>query len=145
MRIQVSLCLPRDAKTVALVRSVTMAALDKLGITAECVDDIRLALSEACTNVIQHAAETEEYEVRVELTDDLCRLSVIDAGHGLDASALAPRMPDPSSHRGRGVALMAALTDGASFSSQPSTGTVVHLVKSLRLDATSPMSELLPK
>ena len=47
MNFQIALCLPRDAQTVALVRSVAMAVLERIGVADESVDDIRLALSEA--------------------------------------------------------------------------------------------------
>ena len=43
-----------------------------------------LALTEACANVVQHAGEHEEYQVDVAITDDTCRISVLDDGQGFD-------------------------------------------------------------
>jgi serine/threonine-protein kinase RsbW len=90
-----------------------------------------VAVSEACTNVIEHASATDEYEVRLEIDDDQCEISVIDAGHGLDAAELNRSMPSPSDERGRGLALMRALVDRIELTSGPAAGTVVHLVKQL--------------
>lgn len=64
MKIELALCLPRDVETVALVRDVSIDALARLGITPGCLEDVRLALSEACTNVIEHSGAEDEYEVR---------------------------------------------------------------------------------
>lgn len=134
MKIEVALCLPRDAKTVALVRRVTFSALSELGVTSECLEMIRLALSEACSNVIEHSAADDEYEVRLEVEDELCQITVIDTGGGFDAQSLSSELPSPESVRGRGVALMHALMDKIAFTSEPTSGTVVHLTKRLELE-----------
>lgn len=142
MNIQIALCLPRDGKTVSLVRAVTMDALAHFGVTSACIDDIGLALSEACANVIRHADPSDEYEVRLEIEDARCTISVIDTGRGLDVNTLTHAMPDPSSPGGRGVALMGALTDRIDFTSQPESGTIVRLVKRLALIPGGPLSRL---
>ena len=142
MKIEIGLRLPRDAETVALVRSVAMGALERLGVVPDCVDDIRLALSEACSNVIQHAEGEDDYEVLLTVEDDLCSISVIDTGADVDLETLQPKMPDMSSPSGRGVALMAALVDRVKFTSEPEAGMVVHLVKRLQLDPAGAMARL---
>lgn len=138
MKIEIALCLPRDASSVAVVRDVALGALSKLGVAGEDIDDIRLALSEACTNVIEHSDSRDEYEVRLEVQGDRCEIRVVDAGSGLDFAALDQSMPDPASARGRGLAIIRAVTDTAEFSSQPETGTMVHLVKRLRFGPGGP-------
>lgn len=143
MKIEVALCLPRDAKTVALVRRVTFSALSELGVTTECLEMIRLALSEACSNVIEHSQAEDEYEVRLEVEDELCQITVIDTGGGFDADALSAELPSPNSVRGRGVALMHALMDKIAFTSEPTSGTVVHLTKVLDLEPDGALRRLL--
>ncbi|MGI8808587.1 MAG: ATP-binding protein [Acidimicrobiales bacterium] len=141
MNIQIRLCLPQDAETVAVVRSVALAALVQMGVTPDCIDDIRLALSEACANVIEHAA-TDDYEVRLDVDSECCAISVIDAGQGVDVTTLPRTMPDPDSPRGRGIALMTALADSLDFSAQPDAGTMVRIVKRLSLTADGPLARL---
>lgn len=142
MNLKIALCLPRDGTTVSLVRAVAMDALVRFGVTPECVDDIGLALSEACTNVIRHADESDEYEVRLEIENSRCAITVIDTGRGLDVGDLTRTMPAPSSPGGRGVALMRALIDDVDFTSDPQTGTIVHLVKRLTLSPGGPLTRL---
>ena len=140
MNLKIALCLPRDGKTVSLVRAVAADALARFGVTRECSDDIGLALSEACANVIRHADESDEYEVRLEVDDLRCAITVIDTGRGLDVGDLTSAMPEPSSPGGRGVALMRALTDQVDFTSEPESGTIVHLVKMLTVSPGAPLS-----
>jgi serine/threonine-protein kinase RsbW len=142
MKIEIALCLPRDAKTVALVRSVAMGSLDQLGVESSCVEDIRIALSEACSNVIQHAEGEDDYDVILKVQDDECSISIIDTGAGIDPDTLEREMPDVSSSGGRGMALMSALVDRVKFINQPSAGMVVHLVKRLDLDPQGPLANL---
>lgn len=140
MNLKIALCLPRDGKTVAVVRAVAMDALARFGVTGECIDDVGLALSEACANVIRHAEESDEYEVRLEIDNVRCAITVIDAGRGLDVGPLTTTMPEPSSPGGRGMALMKALTDQVDFTSEPESGTIVHLVKRITLSPAGPLS-----
>lgn len=142
MNLDFAVCLPQEAESVALIRTAVTNTLMLFGVDDGCVEGIRLALSEACTNVIQHASAEDEYEVRVEVDDDHCTISVRNAGDGFDGASLSGEMPDGSSSRGRGVAIMRAVMDQVEFSSEPEAGTIVRLVKSLALRDDGPMARL---
>ncbi len=126
----------------ALVRAAITGTLQVLGVREECVDDIRLAVSEACSNVVQHAATGDEYEVTVRVDDQFCTIDVKNTGNGFDAASLAGDMPDPQSPRGRGVAIMRTVMDGFNFTSSPEAGTIVHLTRALSFRDDSPVSRL---
>lgn len=140
MLIDMAVCLPQEAKTVALVRTAISNTLSLIGVDQDCVDDIALAVSEACTNVVQHAATEDEYEVAVRVDDSRCTISVKNTGGGFDAAALAGTMPDPDSPRGRGVAIMRTLMDGIDFTSTQEAGTIVNLVRNLTFRADGPLA-----
>jgi serine/threonine-protein kinase RsbW len=142
VQLDVALCLPKEGGSVALIRGVVRDALVTLGVSRECVEDVRLALSEACTNVLDHAVAGDEYEVRMRVDDERCHVTVTNAGSGFDASALEGVMPDALSPRGRGVAMMRAVMDNVDFTSEPETGTIVHLVKTLTFDPSGPLARL---
>lgn len=142
MEIDVTLCLPRDAETVRIVRDVAVTALRRLGVTTDCTEDIRLALSEACTNVITHSRADDVYEVRLQVDQRFCEVRVVDAGRGFDVAKLASMPPDPHSPTGRGVLLMRALVDSSEFRSEPEEGTIVHLVKELELEPDGALARL---
>jgi serine/threonine-protein kinase RsbW len=142
VNLEFAVFLPRDAETVGLVRAVVTSALVSFGVTPGCVDDVRLALGEACTNVIDHATNDDEYEVRLEIDETRCAISVKNTGIGFDATALAGVMPDIDSPRGRGVAIMRAVMDSVEFRSEPESGTIVHLVKTLSVESGTALSRL---
>lgn len=142
MHLEVAVCLPRENETVGLIRAAVTDTLRLFGVDDECVQDIRLAVSEACTNVVQHAAGDEEYEVRVEVDEDRCVISVSNVGENLDAVSLAGAMPDPGSARGRGVAIMRALMDTVEFDLEPPGRTLLRAVKMLSTHQDSPMRRL---
>lgn len=142
MKLDVAICLPQESETVALIRGVVTSALRSFGVTEECIDDIRLALSEACTNVLDHVEGDDEYEVRLEVAGDVCIISVTNTGDGFDAGQLSGELPDHSSPRGRGVAIMRAVMDQVELRSEPESGTIVRLVKGLSVDAGGPLDRL---
>src|ERR671916_3050034 len=83
--------LPVDTGSVPFIRGLCRQALEHLRIERTVVDEIALALTEACANVVQHAGEHAEYEVAVAIDDRLCRISVVDSGEGFDPAALPER------------------------------------------------------
>jgi serine/threonine-protein kinase RsbW len=132
MRIQVALTLPREAASVPLARHTVSAALRSAGIATDCLAEIQVALSEACTNVFHHADAGDSYEVLINVEDEQLTMDVVDAGRG--PGQRVPRMPDTSAESGRGLALMAAFTDLAVFDSVVGNSGAVHLVKCLQWD-----------
>jgi anti-sigma regulatory factor (Ser/Thr protein kinase) len=115
MDIAFTVRLPVDSTSVPFVRGLCRQALEHLGVHRTIVDEVALALTEACANVVHHAGEHAEYEVQVAIDDALCRISVFDDGDGFDPDAL----PDPTGRSplegGRGLLLMQALVDRLSF------------------------------
>ena len=96
MWITLMLCLPRDSSTLPVVRHIAGFALRELGVEAETIEDVELALTEASANVVKHSGADDLYEVHLELQDKVCEIRVIDTGHGFDSSSLAVAMADPS-------------------------------------------------
>jgi serine/threonine-protein kinase RsbW len=115
LNVQFSVRLPTDAKSVPLVRGLLRQALTYLGVTPEGIDEIALALTEACANVVQHAGEHEEYQVDVVIDDRVCRISVLDDGSGFDVAAARTDAPRSPLDGGRGLILMDALVDRLDF------------------------------
>lgn len=142
MELDVALSLPRDAVTVSMVRAIVVDNLRRLGVTDACIDDIRLALSEAVTNVVEHATTDDDYELRLEVRDGECAVTVRDRGRGFDFAALGDVMPDPNSARGRGVAIMRAVLDTVRFEPHAEQGTIAHMVKRLDVLPGSPLDRL---
>lgn len=133
VEISLGLTLPRDALSIPVARHICSFALREVGVDADCTSDIEIALTEACTNVLDHSGPGDEYRVNVSVDGEQCTIRVIDTGHGFDSATLADMGDDLGAERGRGVGLMRALVDRIEFISKSEAGTVVHLEKELVL------------
>jgi serine/threonine-protein kinase RsbW len=131
MQIMLTLDLPRDEVTVPIARHIVRNAMEQVGVEADCVHDVELALSEACTNVLRHAGPGDEYELRLDLDDRRGVIRVLDVGHGFDSVKLQQAVPELEAERGRGLTLMRALVDRVQFASRAEAGTIVTLEKAL--------------
>jgi anti-sigma regulatory factor (Ser/Thr protein kinase) len=151
MEISIDLRFPRDAASVPAVRRLLDSSLDVLGVAEQTRGDIRLMLTEACGNVIQHAGSPGAYTVRVLILDDRCVIKVIDHGRGFDPATITvtrtaatetgparrrgqvPEQAEPEEH-GRGFLIMESLADEVRLSSLPDQGALVSLEKRLQFD-----------
>ncbi|MBY9073967.1 ATP-binding protein [Nocardioides sp. WL0053] len=132
MRVQLALSLPREAISVPLARHTVTAALSTAGVEPACVDEVEVALSEACTNAVKHAVAGVTYEVMVSISDEQVSIEVVDSGSGFGQHNASPDGRDHWAEDGRGMALMNALSDLALFDSVDGEGGSVHLTKRLR-------------
>ena len=132
MKVQLALTLPREEFSVPLTRHVVSAALHTAGVEPTCVQDVEVALSEACTNAVKHAVDGVSYEVVVGISPEKVSIDVVDSGTGFGQHQVTPDGHDHSAEDGRGFALMAALTDLAIFDTVDSEGGSVRLTKRLR-------------
>ncbi|MBA9002571.1 MULTISPECIES: ATP-binding protein [Thermomonospora] len=123
-----SLALPRESLSVRVLRRVLGDALRGLGVAEDCIGDILVAASEACTNVIQHSRTPLDYEVWARVEDGMCVLTVADHGRGLSGE---PPEAGEQAESGRGIKIMRALVDDVTFDTHPGQGTTVRLSKRL--------------
>jgi serine/threonine-protein kinase RsbW len=82
------LVFPRETISVPVMRRVLGETLDTLGVDAECVADLLLAVTEACTNVLRHSGPGFRYEVTAMVGAHCCVLEVVDNGRGFDPASL---------------------------------------------------------
>ena len=131
MDIAFTVHLPVDTDSVPFIRGLCRQALVHLRIEQTVIDEIALALTEACANVVQHAGEHGLYEVAVAIDDRLCRISVVDSGEGFDPATLSERDDRSPLDEGRGLQLMQALVDRLDFRHEPDGRHRVTLEKRL--------------
>lgn len=96
-RPDVELVLPARPESVAVVRHVLAGVGDALGMDERAVADLRLAVSEACTNVVVHAYVDEGedddgqvMEIEAAARGTLLHVTVRDHGRGMEPPATEP-------------------------------------------------------
>ena len=125
----VRLHLPREADSVPAVRRLLRSALAVISVDRRTGDDLEIAITEACTNVVRHATGADTFEVSLDVADDRCSIDVSDNGDGFDPAAV-DAAPSASSEHGRGLLLIKALSENVRMHSVPRHGSLIHFEKS---------------
>jgi serine/threonine-protein kinase RsbW len=141
LEVNLSLCLPTDEASVPVVRHICSSALETVGVLDSCLSDISVALTEACTNVLDHVTDAgTAYEVHIGIDDERCIIRVKDTGPGFDHEARTNEPAvDLTAESGRGLGLIRELVDRVKFTSVPEDGMIVHLEKELEFDEDHPV------
>ncbi len=100
-----ALRLPAEAEQVSVARRAIADFCELCGMPSPLVDDVKLVVTEACTNVVLHAYEglpiqPRMFDLSAHLEDGSLLVSVADQGRGIAA---------PSPNRGLGLGLRLAL------------------------------------
>jgi serine/threonine-protein kinase RsbW len=117
-RSDVRLTVPARPENVAVIRHVLGAFADALRLPPELVEDMRLAVTEACTNVVRHAYRGDErgtMEVAIRPSGDRLEVIVSDHGSGMGPSS-------DVSGPGLGLPMIAALADHVEIEPGPQRG-----------------------
>jgi serine/threonine-protein kinase RsbW len=118
MRSDVRLTLPSRPENVAVIRHVLGAFAEALHLPPDLVEDMRLAVTEACTNVVRHAYRAGELgtiDVVIRPTGDRLELIVSDQGAGMGPST---DLAGP----GLGLPMISALADHVEIEPGPQRG-----------------------
>ncbi|MEA2323521.1 MAG: serine/threonine-protein kinase RsbW [Solirubrobacteraceae bacterium] len=100
------LTLPARPENVAVARHAIGGFADVLDLADQTLADVKLAVTEACTNVVVHAYPGGEgpMGLRATIDDDVLRVVVVDHGRGI-----LPRADSPG--LGLGLPLIATLAE----------------------------------
>jgi serine/threonine-protein kinase RsbW len=130
--------IPASPEYIAIARLVVSSiASSRRNLPDDRIDDLKLAVSEACTNAIeaygpptQNGAD-ERVRIQVRDDDEKLEVKVADSGPGFDPNDLPshPPVTDPDRlnfERGLGIPLIRTLVDDVQFASSPE-GTSVRM------------------
>jgi len=121
----VSLTLPSSPEYVLLARLVVAQVGRLAGFEPEDVYDLKLAVTEAATNVIRHAA-VENYEIEYRALPRAVEVTVIDTGGGFNVADLT-RATDGQG--GFGLAVIRDLVDELVLDSTKGGGTRLKMIR----------------
>jgi len=127
----VDLRIPCKAEWVALARLSVAAVASRLNFSIDEIEDIKLAVAEACTNAIQHARGSPYIEIKCEAVPSGLRLSIRDFGRGTRPEHIRSREMADERVGGLGVFLIRSLMDDVDFEVHPDQGTLLVMVKRL--------------
>ncbi|HEY7198172.1 MAG TPA: ATP-binding protein [Gaiellaceae bacterium] len=109
----VSLSIPAKAEYIVLCRLALTGLARTRALDPELLADLKLALTEACSNSVRHAyreGRSGTVEVNYELDGDRLSIEVIDEGDGFDPDQIS-KSDGELDEGGLGIAIIRALAD----------------------------------
>jgi serine/threonine-protein kinase RsbW len=134
----IRLTIPAKAEYITLSRLALtgIVRLHRQPLSAEVLGDLKLALTEACTNSVRHAYGDDNGSVQIhyELHDDRLVVEVTDEGEGFEPPATpsdALSGEGISEEGGLGIAIIEALADELEIRERAQGGSSLRFVKRL--------------
>ena len=131
---QVRLTIPARPEYITLCRLALTGLAGLRPFSEELLADLKLALTEACSNSVRHAYEDSDdgvVEIVYELQPDRLVIEVTDEGEGFDPDDAASESDDLS-EGGLGIAIIRAIADEVDIGSRADgTGSRLRFEKAL--------------
>lgn len=135
---KITICLPATAEYVDIVRLNLYGIASKMGFSYEEIEDMKVAISEACNNSVLHAyqSQTGVMEIHFEIQGDALSITVKDEGQSFEH--WEPIENDQALHNkdlsnveigGLGFYLMQALMDDVYVNREIGQGTSVTMTR----------------
>ncbi|MGL6105695.1 anti-sigma B factor RsbW [Romboutsia sp.] len=125
--------IPATPDYVSIIRLTTSGIANKVGFSIEDIEDMKVAVSEACTNAIKHSNDNK-VSVIYNLIENGLEIEIKDNGKGYDiASIEAPDLANPKEN-GLGLFIIQTLMDEVNMESRGKQGTTIKMTKYLGVD-----------
>jgi serine/threonine-protein kinase RsbW len=129
----VRLTIPAKAEYITLGRLALTAIARVRPLSDETLSDLKLALTEACTNSVRHAYDdgVGTVEIVYQLEPDRLVVEVADNGEGFSADAVDSSDNGDLTEGGLGIAIIRAVADEVEIGPRESGGSRLRFVKFL--------------
>ena len=122
---EVVLVMPARPEGVGVVRQALAGMADALDFEASVLADMKMAVTEACTNVVVHAYDSDSGMLEVEMAAAPDGLTIVVRDNG---SGIQPRVsPSETPALGLGLPLIAALSDSFELRGSTKSGAEVRM------------------
>jgi serine/threonine-protein kinase RsbW len=131
----VRLTIPAKAEYITLGRLALTAIARVQPLSEETLSDLKLALTEACTNSVRHAYRQGRegvVEIVYQLAPDRLVVEVTDDGEGFRPDEVQPGGNGDLSEGGLGIAIIRAVADEVEIDERETGGSRLRFVKFLR-------------
>jgi len=130
----VRLTIPARAEYITLGRLALTAIARVRPLSEETLSDLKLALTEACTNSVRHAyreGRAGTVEILYQIESDRLIVEVADDGQGFEPADLTGTGNGDLSEGGLGIAIIRAVSDEVEIDERESGGSRLRFVKFL--------------
>lgn len=125
----IKISMPTDPKFISVIRMTASSIANQIGFNIEEIEDIKIAVSEASTNVIKYS-NVDTFELKFAEGEDFIEIEIRDDGSGLDPSQIkVPNLEEDREDGGLGIYIMKALMDEVDIHSEKGKGTIIYMKK----------------
>ncbi|SFJ68507.1 serine/threonine-protein kinase RsbW [Terrisporobacter glycolicus] len=118
---------------VSIIRLTTSGIANKVGFCIDDIEDLKVAISEACTNAIKHSLD-DRFTIIYSMIENGLTIEIIDNGKGYDTSTVNEPDIDNLKESGMGLFIIESLMDDVIVESQEGKGTSIKMTKYLGVD-----------
>jgi serine/threonine-protein kinase RsbW len=130
----ITITIPAKPEYLVLCRLVLSGLSRTMEIEPETLADLKLAVTEACSNAVRHAYENGDGTISVVYTFSEAGISleIVDDGPGFEVPPARPPQPFALSEDGMGLSIIRALVDELELGPRPNgRGSRVQFVRRL--------------
>jgi serine/threonine-protein kinase RsbW len=131
--VTISLTLPGIPEYVSVARLTLSGIASRMGFNVDAIEDLKVAISEACTNAMKHGCKQpiDSYHVDYFVSEKALTIDVSDKGQGFTIEEIGePDLENPKEN-GLGLYIIRTLMDEVKVTSTNEQGTVIRMIKQL--------------
>ena len=118
---------------VSIIRLTTSGIANKVGFCLDDIEDLKVAISEACTNAIKHSLE-DRFTIIYTMIEKGLTIEIIDNGKGYNTKEVSEPDLDNLKESGMGLFIIESLMDEVKIESKEGNGTSIKMTKYLGVD-----------
>ena len=118
---------------VSIIRLTTSGIANKVGFCLDDIEDLKVAISEACTNAIKHSLE-DRFTIIYTMIEKGLTIEIIDNGKGYNTKEVSEPDLDNLKESGMGLFIIESLMDEVNVESTDGKGTSIKMTKYLGVD-----------
>lgn len=122
--------LPCKKEYVSSARLMATSIAGTAGFDIEQIEDIRLAVGEACNNAVIHSKDQRDIEISLCVSNEQMSITIRDGGVGFTPSETFT-LEEEYTGSGLGLFIIDALMDEVSIDSNCNEGTCITMIKKL--------------
>lgn len=127
----IKMTIPTDSSNISVVRMTASSIANRIGFNIEEIDDVKIAISEACTNVIKHS-KVPTFELFFGEGNGYIEIEIKDSGIGYNFADLKePEFLGERTNGGLGIFIIKMLMDEVVINSKVDQGTSIYMKKQM--------------
>jgi len=133
MKDKIRMSIPTKSEYVSIARLTSSVIASKIGFNIEEIEDIKVAVGEACNNVVIHSKDGfSTFDLEFFAEKESLTIKVIDNGSGFSYDEYKePNLLEPKEN-GLGIFIMKSLMDDLEIESKIGEGTLIKMTKYVR-------------